>query len=370
MASLTAEQIVSAAAAVELSKRRGRGAPQKCECGSRADVDANHPVHRGRGDPASKRARHACLVRVKRHEAQLPVAAQVNVEPLSALESSSHWKDEPLAKFANDLRGCLRAHRYAFRRAMPGSRSRLFAEKLRPVIERMGVPMGELSEINGEVRQRDLDPPSAVEKRNAMLPRGFNWERDWKPEWTAIVNEVLEELDLPFRIVQPRPGKPARYLVAPKALRAAPQHGEQAPHFDSPHTQDRYALILSLSSGHLSTSVPRYRPDEMEPHTAPLQDIGTDGNGNPRLFDPKKQRSMTYLDKLWYHNVRTEPGDIMIIHSSVMHFGSTNDLEDPRIVLFDLISIDSTPQEGEDDQQWFPVSTRSEGAAWRNIDRS
>ena len=119
-----------------------------------------------------------------------------------------------------------------------------------------------------------------------------------------------------------------------KLLKAPPNSGPQAPHRDG-LSKKHYVVALYLSKG-FST--------DMSTMEYLNYDLATLPN------DEKKKINPTY----WVNfiQVETEPGDMMIFQSDVVHRGIKNETEYSRFVLFTILS-EEDDRIPNDDYQYF-----------------
>lgn len=162
------------------------------------------------------------------------------------------------------------------------------------------------------------------------------------------------------------------YVVAPKILVSLPDFGSQAIHFDTGDAWlsrsgagvGRWTFVLYLSAGAQTTAVPRYTKYQLTERLREkiIDRTITDSNGceitqqervqlppfdaersHPESKDSEKEmRAVSYLlDSEWYHSIKTNVGDMMIIHESVLHHSMSEVKQDSSSgVLLRLLAVE------------------------------
>ena len=124
-----------------------------------------------------------------------------------------------------------------------------------------------------------------------------------------------------------------------KILRAAKGQGQQPYHCDSPHVSQEVECIsvfLYTGEGH-STSVPR----------VPLTMISSDASPD------ELQDATLALHPQYFTHRATQRGDIMILNQAVFHHGMMHELDDDRIIGFNIYTTATVLSEDEGDYQFY-----------------
>jgi hypothetical protein len=163
-------------------------------------------------------------------------------------------------------------------------------------------------QISGMVEQFDQDH------------RGADFDAEFGADWDRFVRRLASEVT----------GEEAlgRYYVkAHKILQVKPGRGEQAIHLDrdDEHLGAVCSVVLYCSSGVSSTAFPA---------TFAARDFAT----NDAAASMRATVAAGRLDKSAYHSVRVEAGDIAIFRQTTPHYGTRNDTNAPRTVLFSILT--------------------------------
>ena len=192
-------------------------------------------------------------------------------------------------------------------------------------------------QIAGKVEQFDQDQ------------RGADFNAEFGADWDDFVRRLVVEVtdDEAF----------GRYYVkAHKILQVAPGRGEQAIHLDRDdgHLSDVCSVVLYCTSGVSSTAFPA---------TFAAHDFATNDDAASMRATVDAGR----LNKSAYHSVRVEAGDIAIFRQSTPHYGTMNDTNTTRTVLFSILTpFDAADQDEFQVFRWMSIE-RAYGAHSRQF---
>lgn len=213
-----------------------------------------------------------------------------------------------------------------------------------------GVTQGKPNEVKiaGGVRQIDLLTSQAAPKhdptlvgRIAMLAERVASAFDVTPATHKIVS--IKMLVTPPR----KPGKPSQ--------------GEQMVHWDYPrayNTKNKFTFLMHLSAapGQRTTALPRF-----EAHHQPDERTT---NEEMKEFLPK------LFDKSYYHSVPVQLASVSFFDEKVSHYGTANDSDEERIVVFVMsVEKDMPPEQAEvaDNEQSYEWVQYGQVYGWTSL---
>ena len=204
------------------------------------------------------------------------------------------------------LREIWRVHGYVFLRSTDLSRAFVARAARLPTTS---LPGNAQVQISGMVEQFDQDR------------RGADFDAEFGADWDHFVRRLASE-------VTGEETMGRYYVKAHKILQVKPGSGEQAVHLDrdDEHLGAVCSVVLYCSSGVSSTAFPA---------TFAARDFATNGR------DAASMRATVdagRLDKSAYHSVRVEAGDVAIFRQTTPHYGTRNDTNAPRTVLFSILT--------------------------------
>jgi hypothetical protein len=212
------------------------------------------------------------------------------------------------------LREIWRVHGYVFLRSTDLSRAFVARAARLPTTS---LPGNAQVQISGMVEQFDQDR------------RGADFDAEFGADWDHFVRRLASE-------VTGEETMGRYYVKAHKILQVKPGSGEQAVHLDldDEHLGAVCSVVLYCSSGVSSTAFPA---------TFAARDFAT----NDDAASMRATVDAGWLDKSAYHSVRVEAGDVAIFRQTTPHYGTRNDTNAPRTVLFSILTPFNGPEQDE-----------------------